>query len=173
MSPAHSWGSTQADRTLAFPCDALLPDGEALYRAIDVDAPSPVLFRWLCQLRVAPYSYDWIDNFGRQSPPTLTHGVEALEIGQSIMSIFDLVAFEPNRHLTMRLRRAGGLFGDVAVTYLIVPLAADRARLVVKLLWCYPDTPGLGWLAARLLPWGDLVMMRKQLLTLKALAEKR
>jgi len=55
----------------------------------------------------------------------------------------------------------------VAVTYLVVPRPPDRSRLVVKLCWHYPAMPGLGWLLA----WSDLVMMRKQLLNLKALAE--
>ena len=55
----------------------------------------------------------------------------------------------------------------MAVTYLVVPRPPDRSRLVVKLCWHYPAMPGLGWLLA----WSDLVMMRKQLLNLKALAE--
>ncbi len=168
---AHAWGSTAADRALAFACDGVLGEpADALYRAIDVAAPPERVFRWLCQLRVAPYSYDWIDNLGRQSPRMLTPGLDDLAVGQRVMTIFDLVAFEPGRHLTLRLRRRGGLFGDVAVTYLVVPRPPDGSRLVVKLRWRYPTVP-VGWLACRLLPWGDLVMMRKQLLTLKALAE--
>ena len=173
MSVAQTWGSTPADRDLAFPCDRHLTTfDEALYRAIDVDAPAAILFRWVCQLRVAPYSYDWIDNWGRQSPRALTSGLDELAPGQRVMTIFDLVEFEPGRHLTLRLRRAGGLFGDVAGTYLVAPRGSDRSRLVVKLLWRYPGGPMLRAIARALLPWGDLVMMRKQLLTLKTLAER-
>ena len=170
----HDWGSTAADRALAFPCDGRLAEpADTLWRAVDVDAPPATLFRWLCQLRVAPYSYDWIDNLGRQSPRTLTPGLERLAIGQRVMTIFDLVAFEPGRHLTLLLRRAGGPFGEVALTYLVVPRPPDGSRLVVKIRWRYPTAPGLGWFARSFLPWADLVMMRKQLLTLKALAEGR
>jgi len=174
VSVAQAWGSTAADRDLPFPCDRHLPEfDDALYRAVDVDAPVATLFRWLCQLRVAPYSYDWIDNRGRQSPRTLTPGLEQLAVGQRVMAIFDLVEFEPNRHLTLRLARASELFGDVACTYLVVPRAPDCSRLVVKLLWRYPGGSVVRPLARTLLPWGDLIMMRKQLLTLKALAEGR
>ena len=173
MSVAGTWGSTPADRDLPFPCDRHLAGwDDALYRAVDVDASPTTVFRWLCQLRVAPYSYDWIDNRGRRSPRTLTPGLDALAVGQRVMTIFDLVEFERERHLTLRLARAGALFGDVAVTYLVVPRPPGRSRLVVKLLWRYPRGPVVGPLARTLLPWGDLVMMRKQLLTLKALAER-
>jgi len=40
----------------------------------------------------------------------------------------------------------------------------------VKLVVGYPQGP-LGWAMRGLLPWADLAMMRKQLLTLQRLAE--
>jgi hypothetical protein len=167
-----TWGSTAREREVPFPCDHHLPDADtALYRAVDVAAPPPLLFRWLCQLRAAPYSYDWIDNLGRRSPRHLTPGLEALQIGQRVMTIFSLVDFETDRHLTL-LMRGSAFFGTVAGTYRIIPRDEGCCRLVVKLLVRYPRAPIQGFLARTLLPTGDLIMMRKQLMTLKHLAER-
>jgi len=168
-SAAWAWGSTADERARRFPCDGLVPEpAQALFRAVDVAAPPAVLFRWLCQLRVAPYSYDWIDNLGRRSPRQLTPGLERLALGQRLMGAFELVAFESDEHLTAVAN--GPLVGQVAVSYVVVPQGARRARLVVKVLVHYAPGP-IGWAVRLLLPWGDLVMMRKQLLTLKRLAE--
>ncbi len=57
-----------------------------------------MVFRWLCLLEVAPYSYDWIDNLGRRSPRTLTPGTEDLEVGQEFL-VSRLLEFEPDRHI--------------------------------------------------------------------------
>jgi hypothetical protein len=54
-SPALIWGSTADERELPFPCDRYLADPDSVcWRAIDIEAPASVVFRWLCQLRVAP-----------------------------------------------------------------------------------------------------------------------
>ena len=85
-----------------------------------------------------------------------------------------MVDFEPNRHLTLRLRsaRAKALFGEIAGSYVILPQEEAWCRLVVKLLVRYP--PGYtGAMMRQCLPWGDLFMMRKQLLTLTHLAERQ
>jgi len=170
-SIARTWGTTAAEREQPLPCDRWLdhPD-EALFRAVDVEAPAPVLFRWLCQLRLAPYSYDWLDNFGRRSPRRLTPGLDALAVGQRVMTMLTLVDFERDRHLTALTRSP--IFGTIAGTYAIIPVDAQRSRLVVKLLIQYPRTPIVALLQRALLPAGDLFMMRKQLLTLKELAER-
>jgi hypothetical protein len=170
---ATTWGSTATERARSFPCDTLLPDPDAaLFRAVDVDAPAPLVFRWLCQLRVAPYSYDWLDNGGRRSPRRLTGGLDDLATGQRVMTIFRLASFARDRHLTLTLdqRFWRELFGTAAISYTVVPRGHDRSRIVVKLLIRYPLW-GRWRLARRLFALGDLVMMRKQLLTLKALAE--
>lgn len=170
-----SWAATAEERTAAYPCDGLLADADDfMIRAVSVRAPAEIAFRWLCQMRLAPYSYDFLDNGFRRSPRRLTPGMEELAVGQRFMSIFELVAFEPGRHLTLRLNHpgAGRVFGQVALTYAIRPASPGRCRLVCKLAIRYPrrgPARAMRWL----LPWGDLIMMRKQLLTLARLAEER
>jgi hypothetical protein len=176
-SISKTWGTEPQERRLAFPCDGIIaPMDAAIYRGVTISASAKTVFRWLCQMRVAPYSYDWIDNFGHQSPPQLTPGLDNLEVGQDVMRIFSLVAFEQDRHVTIRVKPgsdAASMFGDLAVSYLIMPVAyrSSGCRLLVKLVAKYPGGPK-GRLMRALLPWGDLIMMRRQLLNLRRLAEE-
>jgi hypothetical protein len=163
---AQDWGASARERAMALPCDGLLAEAPVrLHRAVSVDAPPALVFRWLCQLKRAPYSYDLIDNFGRRSPRELTPGAECLAVGQRFMSIFALASYAPGEQITLRGRRT-------AVTYASIGPDGGPTRLLARVLF---DPPGghLGAaLTARALALGDLVMMRRQLLTLKALAER-
>ena len=160
-----NWGATPAERAEQLPCDELLAaTALRLHRAVSVAAPPAVVFRWLCQLKLAPYSYDLIDNLGRRSPRALVAGTERLTVGERFMSIFRLVSFRSDEHITLSTRR-------VAVTYAVRAEGAG-SRLLARVVY-QPPGPRLraviqGWGLAV----GDLVMMRKQLLTLKRLAER-
>ena len=78
-----TWGVTRAEARRPYAADHLV-DGTmlSLTRGITVRAPQEVTWRWLCQIAVAPYSYDLIDNRGRRSPRTLTPGADRLRLGQ-------------------------------------------------------------------------------------------
>ena len=172
--PFH-WGTAQQELLLPFPCDRFAQPFYTFYhRGVTIQAAPETVFRWLCQMRVAPYSYDWIDNLGRQSPQKLIPGLDQLAIGQTMMFFFELIDFEHNRHLTVRHKPntiGARVFGDVLVSYLIVPQAQNSCRLLAKAAIKYPAGP-IGWLARAFLPWGDLIMMRRQLLNFKDLSEK-
>ena len=89
------------------------------------------------------------------------------------MTIFRLTDFEQDHHLTCRIKprsSSSRLFGDVVVSYLIVPRSAGECRLLAKVRVRYPPS-AMGWLMRTVLPLGDLVMMRRQLLNLKGWAE--
>ncbi len=161
---------TPEERAARYACDEFLePPRATLFRAIGVEASPTTLFRWVCQLRIAPYSYDLLDNRGRRSPREISPGLTDLALGQPFM-IGEIVAFEPDVHITARTKPAQErVFGPVAVTYAI--RAGDGGcRLVVKGLMSAGSTAAR--MRARLVSIGDLPMMRKQLLTLKALAER-
>jgi hypothetical protein len=144
---AKFWNTTPEERTASYPCDHYLNvPYEGLVRAIDVEAPRP---------------------------RELTPGVEHLERGQRFL-IGEIVTFEPNRYISGVIRpEFERLYGPLAITYAIRPKGERACRLVVKL---NAGVSGSGWwqrARRALLPWGDLIMMRKQLLTLKELAERQ
>ncbi|HEX6458698.1 MAG TPA: hypothetical protein VF032_07265 [Thermoleophilaceae bacterium] len=167
LDAVKGWGSTAEERDQKLACDQLVPDPKViLLRAVDIDAPPPLVYRWLCQLRYAPYSYDLIDNRGRRSPQELTPGADRLVLGQRMVAIFKLAHFEPGEQLTLESRSR--LLGHVALTYLVRDRGAGASRLLLRIAWGPPRLPG----ARQVLAVGDLVMARRQLLNLKALAER-
>lgn len=160
------WGVTQAETALFYPCDELVPDPALqAWRGVTVRARPEHVWPWVAQIRLAPYSYDWIDNLGRRSPQEL-RGLPEPVVGESFSSAFGglrlgrILAVEPGRHLT-------GTIAGVVISYLLVPV--DRGvhtRLLMKLV------ATRGRLTAPLLTLGDLIMARRQLLNLAALAER-
>ncbi|MFN8194624.1 MAG: hypothetical protein U0R80_10125 [Nocardioidaceae bacterium] len=133
------------------------------WRGVTVDAPADLVWRWVVQIRLAPYAYDWVDNLGRRSPREL-RGLEDPRVGDPFSAsagrpVGTIVAVEPGVHLTARIlgtHLSYVLVGSGGSTRLLLKLASGRWRR-------------LGPLFAA----GDLVMARRQLLNLKELAEGR
>ena len=158
------WGAAPDEHARHYPADDLV-DGPVLRmtRAVEVDAPPALVWRWICQIAVAPYSYDWIDNLGRRSPRELSAGDPS--VGDR-MQVFRVTAVEPGHHWSgTTIPR---IFGRTSVTYAVEPSGAG-SRLVCRIVTSQQGPVAWAW--SRLLAWGDLVMMRKQLLTFKELAE--
>jgi hypothetical protein len=179
--PAH-WGTSPAERARSTPADDLVPAPRARWtRGVTSAAPPAVLWRWVCQLTVAPYSYDLLDNVEwsssaplrlplvRRSPRQLTAGADDVRVGQRLLVLFVVDAVVPGEHLTLRRARRGrGPVAEFAITYAVGPDPAG-SRLVATVL---VDGTRRGGLLRTLLAWGDLVMMRRQLRTLAALAAR-
>ena len=156
------WGVSDEETRRAYGCDAFVdhPTLEA-WRGLTVSARPAGVWARLRQVRLAPYSYDLIDNLGRQSPSALQE-LQDPSVGDPFTRAFgrdqgEVVAVEPGRELTARIMGA-------YMSYLVLP-DGPRTRLLLKVV-------------AKTSPWlapaasvGDLVMARKQLLNLKALAE--
>ena len=164
---------TPAERAARLPCDELMPDAVRLDRAISIAASTAIVFAWLCQLRIAPYSYDLLDNTGRRSPRIRCAVLTDLAVGQPFVRIFgrsyvfELASFAHDEHITLRPHSGSVMsrFGSVSNTYAVRP-DGDGTRLHVRVLF---DGP---WLVGQTLALVNLLMMRKQLLVLKSLAER-
>jgi len=156
------WGVTNDEVVRHYPCDDVVsaPVLQA-WRGVTVHATPDDIWPWVSQIRLAPYSYDWIDNLGRQSPQELR----------------DLVDPAPGQYFTVAGRRPSGriltvepkaqLTGQImgaTMSYVLTP-SDEVTRLLLKVV----VARGL-WLAP-LLSVGDLIMARRQLLNLKRLAE--
>ncbi len=177
-------GGARPDEVVArTPADDLVAVPRARWvRAASSRAAPDRVWRWLCQLTVAPYSYDLVDNWQRpssaprrlptvrRSPRVLTPGADDVRVGQRLLVLFVVDSVTTGAELTLRRRRPGrGPVGEFAITYRVVP-GAGVTRLVATVV--VGGAPGVGARVLRaLLGWGDLVMMRRQLRTLARLAE--
>lgn len=167
MLDSRSWGATEAECAASYPCDHHVKEPyQSYHRAVDVDASVALTFRWLCQLTTGDYTYGRMWRCSR----TLTPGAGELAVGRRFLA-FEIADFATDDHLTgVTYAATRRLYGTLAVTYRVVPRQPDFSRLVVRL-----NVPGDGGLSRRLpgpLAFGDAVIMRKQLLNLKALAER-
>ena len=158
------WGVTAAEMARPYPCDEWVESPTLVaWRGVTVNVSPEDLWPWITQVRVAPYSYDWIDNAGRRSPRTLL-GLPEPTAGESFtcaagVKLGRILSVEAPRPLTARI--AGAVMSYV----LERPPREAGTRLVMKIV---SETPRP---LAPLLSVGDLVMARRQLLNWKHLAE--
>ncbi|MCW2603707.1 MAG: polyketide cyclase [Pseudonocardiales bacterium] len=157
------WGATDDEVARRYPCDDLVarPALQA-WRAITVEAAPDRVWPWVAQIRIAPYSYDWIDNLGRRSPSELRHLPDPA-VGDPFTTsvtgpVGRIIAVDPGAQLT------GAIMGAM-MSYVLEP-AGGSTRLLLKVVLAR------GRLLAPLVSVGDLVMARRQLLNLKGLAER-
>jgi hypothetical protein len=169
--PFYTWNTVDEDLALDFACDRYVREPHSWsVMAIDIDAPKSVVWRWLCQQTVAPYSYDWIDNFGRRSPRELTPGAEHMEPGQRLMTIAEILEFEPEEQFTFGICVGRWFWGTAAATQRLVPTSEDRCRLVFRRT--APRGGFLQMLRGMFIARVERLMSRKQLRTFKKLAER-
>lgn len=157
------WGVTDDEVARHYPCDDIVasPALQA-WRAVTVRTKPDGLWPWVAQIRLAPYSYDWIDNLGRRSPGEL-RALPEPAAGQH----FSTAATRPiGRILSVATaEQFTGRISGAVISYVLVP-KGDNTRLLMKIV------AARGRWIAPLLSVGDLVMARRQLLNLKQLAEQ-
>jgi hypothetical protein len=161
---ADRWGVTDAEVAARYPCDDFVarPTLEA-WRAVTIDAPRDHVWAWVRQIRLAPYSYDWIDNLGRRSPRDLRDLEDPVPGDPFTASggrpLGRVLAVAPGDHLTARIMGA-------VMTYRLTATTPSETRLVLKVVGAMAVP------LAAAASVGDLVMARRQLLNLKRNAER-
>ncbi|MCU1599692.1 MAG: polyketide cyclase [Frankiales bacterium] len=128
---------------------------------MSVAAPPSAVWPWVRQIRLAPYSYDWVDNLGRRSPRTLSDLPDPVPGDRFSTSggrfpLGRVLAVVPGESLTASIMGA-------VMSYVVAP-DGPGSRLLLKIV-----VPRHWWSVP--LAVGDWPMARKQLLTLKNLAE--
>jgi hypothetical protein len=165
MMVGDRWGVTQHEVAGRYPCDELVPDPVfRAWRGVTVRAKPEDVWPWVAQIRLAPYSYDWIDNLGRRSPRHLL-GLPEPVVGEPFTSALGGRHFGRIEAVSVGQQLTGTIMGAV-MSYVLVPI--DRSihtRLLLKIV-----APG-GRVTGPLLSVGDLIMARRQLLNLAELAE--
>jgi hypothetical protein len=158
------WGVSDSEIVRSYPCDDFVTS-RALqaWRGVDVQASAEAVWPWVTQIRLAPYSYDWIDNLGRRSPRELV-GLPEPQVGVRFTTaggrqLGRIVSVDPGKQLT-------GTIMGAFMSYVLVPQDHDTTRLLLKVVMQTSR-----W-ASRWLSVGDLIMARRQLLNLKLLAER-
>jgi hypothetical protein len=159
------WGVTDDEVARSFPCDAWVARPTLVaWRGVTVHASASDVWPWVSQVRLAPYSYDWIDNGGRSSPrellalpPAAPGDPFTCAAGKKLGRILSV---DPPHQLTGRI-------AGTVISYLLEERSDGRAtRLLMKI------TSDLPRPLAPVLSVGDLVMARRQLLNWKQLAER-
>ncbi|WP_329519234.1 hypothetical protein [Spirillospora sp. NBC_01491] len=158
------WGVSDSEIVRSYPCDDFVtaPALQA-WRGVHVEAPAEAVWPWVAQVRLAPYSYDWIDNLGRRSPRELA-GLPEPQVGERFTAaggreLGRIVSVAPGKQLT------GTILGAF-MSYVLVPQDHDTTRLLLKVVMRTSRWAALG------LSVGDLIMARRQLLNWKKLAER-
>jgi len=161
---ADRWGVTDAEVARRYPCDESVtrPVFEA-WRGVTVHAAPSSVWPWICQIQLAPYSYDWIDNRGRRSPRELADLAEP-RVGEAFttaggQAVGRIVSVEAGKQLT-------GTIMGAYMSYVLLPADHNGTRLLLKVVMRTSGLTALG------LCVGDLIMSRRQLLNLKRLAER-
>lgn len=158
------WGVRDDEVARHYPCDDFVPDPTACaWRGVTVRARPAAVWPWVTQIRLAPYSYDWIDNLGRRSPRELA-GLPEPRVGEPFTTAAGrrmgrIVSVTPGEELT-------GVIIGAHMSYVLVPGTQDSTRLLLKVVMRTNRVTAFG------LTVGDLVMARRQLLNFKRLAER-
>ena len=168
-----TWGATHGEVASDMVGDDQVPDAMfSATRSISVQASPDKVFPWLRQMgfrRAGWYSYDWIDNLGKESARVILPQWQNVQAGDLIPAgplSFTAATVEPDSAFCIVQASRWVMF---SLAFELRPIA-DGTRLVSRAR-ARIDLPGGRLIARALLEPGDGAMVRRQLLGIKERAE--
>jgi hypothetical protein len=149
-------------------------DCRELLRCIDIHANASDIFIWLKQLRIAPYSYDFIDNKCRKSPEYIIENLPPLKVNTHYLLAFHILEFEENSFIVCRfcepINPPINLYmKDLFFEYRIV-VQGSKTQLWCKIKGYFnTDTNSKGFFY--IFSVANKIMMARQLKNIKKLSE--
>jgi hypothetical protein len=187
------WGATKDEVRRPFPGGDLIPEGaRSATMAVTIDASPEQIWPWLVQMgtdRAGWYSWDRLDNWGRQSEARIHPEWQSIKLGDRFNATpdgsmwWEVAALEPNRLLGLRmsLDLRGRPFDtsgpppmfstDSLWAFLLEPLPDGRTRLIESGYWAFRPRWMQPIMSVLLLEIEHFVMQTRQFANLKRLAE--
>lgn len=161
-----SWGIDPVLSASALPGDDLVLDRIAVdTRTIEIDASPAAVWPWLVQMgddRGGEYSYSVFGLPHRKGADRIVPEWQDLAVGDPLNE-WTVAGLEPERALV--------LYSDLAVSwswaFVLEPLEDGRTRFIERIRSCPPFTRQIGEVAIRVMGFGTLLMVRKQMLTIR------
>lgn len=146
-----------------------------LLRHIEIQACASNVFIWLKQLRIAPYSYDLLDNRGRKSPGYIIENLPVLKVNTHFLLAFHILMFEENKFIAGRFCEpvnppVNRYVKEMFIEYRIQEIGTN-ARLWCKVKGWYNNdiaSKGFYWVFSIV----NLIMTSRQLRNIKKLSER-
>ena len=175
------WGATAQECARAMPDDELVADPVFnATRAITINATPSQIWPWLIQMgfgRAGFYGYDLIENLGGgrgiRSAQTIIPVFQNPRPGDQLpLSVAATLVYGPIQPNHLMIWRSSDVPCDGTFVWELVPIDANRTRLISRIRWNYANTPG-AFLLNVFTEFADHVAVRKILEGLRDRAEGR
>lgn len=173
------WGATPEECARTMPDDGLVADPVFdATRAITIHATPSQIWPWLIQMgfgRAGFYGYDLIENLGSgrniRSAQTIIPALQTPKPGDEFpLSVAATLVYGPIQANRSMIWRSSDVPCDATFVWELVPIDAERTRLISRIRWNYPRSPG-GLLLGVFTEFTDHVAIRRILEGVRGRAE--
>lgn len=186
------WGATAEEVRMPFPGDLIPGATRGATMATTIEAPPSAVWPWLVQMgtdRAGWYSWDRLDNFGRQSATRIHPEWQEISLGSRFAALpdggewWEVAALEPGRFLALRMSvdlrgrpfdtsaTPPRFYTDSTWSFLLEELPEGRTRLVVSGYWRLRPRWLQPIMSVLVLEPSHWIMQTRQFANLKRLAE--